>query len=225
MKSTLLVLSGGLDSCSALHVYKADIALAITFDYGSLHNQQEIRMAKLNCERLGIEHKVIDLQAVFKNMSSALLGDGEVPEGHYEDTSMKDTVVPFRNGIMLSIAAGIADSNGLADVMIASYKGDHAIYPDCTAEFNLSMYDAIQRGTDSAVSLFAPFANLDKREIAAAGIEAGAVASQTYSCYKGEEVQCGRCSTCVERLWALDGLEDSTKYLDTTYWRGVIDAN
>jgi len=206
-KNTLLSLSGGLDSCSALHIYKDSIALAVSFNYGANHNAQEIKMAKLNCERLNIPHKVIDLTAVFKGMGSALLGNGPIPEGHYESETMKSTVVPFRNGIFLSVLAGIADDAGLGKVMIASHSGDNAVYADCRPEFNQAMNQAIMLGTDRLIQLITPFADIGKPELAQLGIAAGMVPEQTYSCYKGGAIQCGVCSTCRERDWAL-GLRD-----------------
>ncbi len=224
MAKTLLVYSGGLDSSSALHVFSETIGLAVSFNYGSKHNEQEIRKAKLNCERLGIPHKVIDLSQAFHHIKSALLDESRcIPEGHYESETMKATVVPFRNGIMLSIAAGIADSAGLDTIMLASHRGDHAVYPDCTPTFNKGMKEAIKYGTENNIVVVTPFENLDKREIAGWGIEMGMVAEQTYSCYKGGDIHCGRCSTCTERLWALDKLEDGTEYLDNTYWKEIID--
>ncbi len=207
MKNILLSLSGGLDSCSALHIHKDRIALAVSFHYGSNHNDQELRMAKLNCERLDIPHKVIDLKAVFEGMHSSLLGSGAIPEGHYEDATMKSTVVPFRNGIMLSVLTGIAEDKDLKSVMIASHAGDNEVYPDCRPSFNAGMRAAMVNGTYNAIDLWTPFAQLTKPELAKLGIEAGMVPEQTYSCYVGGEVPCGKCSTCRERDWAL-GLRD-----------------
>ncbi len=203
MKDTLLSLSGGLDSCSALHIYKDKIAMAISFHYGSNHNDQEIKMAKLNCERLDIPHKVIDLSNVFKGMHSSLLGEGAIPEGHYEEASMKSTVVPFRNGIMLSVLTGIAEDNNLKAVMIASHSGDNAVYPDCRPSFNAGMRAAMSQGTYNKIDLVTPFAEISKPELAKMGITHGLIPEQTYSCYKGGEVPCGVCSTCRERDWAL----------------------
>jgi 7-cyano-7-deazaguanine synthase len=207
MKDTLLSYSGGLDSTSALYVNKDRIAMAVSFNYGSNHNEQEIKMAKYNCDKLGIAHKVIDAREVFKDMTSSLLGDGDIPHGHYEDETMKSTVVPFRNGIMLSILTGIAESNELNCVMLASHKGDNAVYPDCRPEFNKAQADAMKFGTYNQVALVAPFEQLDKKELAQEGIKAGMDPDFTYSCYEGGEVQCGECSTCRERDWAL-GLRD-----------------
>jgi len=203
MKDTLLSYSGGLDSSSALHIYKDRIAMAISFHYGSNHNDQEIRMAKLNCERLGIPHKVIDLKNVFEGMKSALLGEGHIPEGHYEDETMKATVVPFRNGVFLSILTAIAEDLNLSYVMLASHSGDNAVYNDCRPEFNKPMSEAMQAGTSNNITISAPFESIGKPELAQLGIAAGMVPDQTYSCYVGEDTPCGECSTCRERDWAL----------------------
>jgi len=205
---TLLIYSGGLDSTSALYIYKKEIKVAVSFNYGSRHNKQEIKMASLNCARLGIEHIVIDLKEAFKGINSALLGDGDVPHGHYENESMKATVVPFRNAIMLSIATGIAESKGMEAVMLASHKGDNAVYPDCRPEFNKAMGEAMEAGTYESIHLLAPFELVDKKALAEMGIAHGMNPDFTYSCYEGGEEQCGKCSTCIERLWALGEMTD-----------------
>ncbi len=131
MKDSIIILSGGMDSVTMLYDYRERIAMAVTFNYGSKHNEKEITFARQHCRRLNIPHIVIPLsfmQQYFK--SSLLIGGENIPEGHYTDDNMKSTVVPFRNGIMLAIAAGLAESNGLSHVMLANHSGDHAIYPD-----------------------------------------------------------------------------------------------
>ena len=209
MKDTVLIYSGGLDSTSALYIYKNRISLAISFNYGSRHNKQEIKRAKLNCDILNIEHKVINMQEAFKDIDSALMDTSKpIPEGHYESTGMKDTVVPFRNGIMLSVATGIADSRGLTNVMLGSHSGDHAVYPDCTPTFNAGISAAMRNGTNNKVNLLTPFMDIDKKEVCKLGLKVGVNPELTYSCYKGGEKQCGVCSTCVERRWALGELSD-----------------
>ena len=135
MKDSLIVVSGGMDSITLLYEYADRIALAVSFDYGANHNHKEIPFARIHCERLKIKHIVIPLAFMKEYFRSSLLdGSDSVPEGHYADENMKSTVVPFRNGIMLSIACGIAESNGLKQVLIANHGGDHAIYPDCRSE-------------------------------------------------------------------------------------------
>lgn len=216
MKDSVIILSGGMDSVTLLHNYKEQIALAITFNYGSNHAQREIACAVENCKELGIEHMVIPLDFMHQYFHSSLLQGGEaIPEGHYTAENMKSTVVPFRNGIMLAIAAGIAESRGLHNVMIANHAGDHTIYPDCRPEFIIAMNNAIISGSDG-VKLFAPYTNITKTDICALGARIGVDYSKTYSCYKGGEKHCGKCGTCVERKEAfqLAGVSDPTEYED-----------
>lgn len=216
-KDSVIVLSGGMDSVSLLHEYKDRIALAMTFDYGSNHNAREIACACENCRILGIEHVVLPLAFIGQHFKSSLLsGADAVPEGHYTSANMKSTVVPFRNGIMLSVACGLAESRGLKKVMLANHSGDHAIYPDCREGFVAAMSEAMRQGTYDGVEIFAPYTNLTKGEIAARGARAGVDFSLTYSCYKGGERHCGRCGTCVERREAFRtaGLDDPTEYVD-----------
>lgn len=204
-----------MDSVTMLYDYKESIALALSFNYGSNHNEKEIAYAKLHCNRLDIPHIVVDLDFMARYFRSSLLqGADAIPEGNYDEENMKSTVVPFRNGIMLSIAAGIANSNGLTTVMLANHGGDHAIYPDCRPEFISSMDGAIQAGTDNEVKVEAPYTHLTKTDIAKIGQRLGIDYSETWSCYKGLEHHCGVCGTCRERIEALReaGIEDHTIY-------------
>jgi 7-cyano-7-deazaguanine synthase len=211
--SSVIIYSGGMDSSVLLHLRKSDISMAITFQYGSKHNSRELESARANCVALGIEHKVVHLGFVADLFRSDLLqSGGSIPEGHYEDESMRSTVVPFRNGIMLSIAAGIAESADCDEVLIANHAGDHAIYPDCRSGFIDAMARAITDGTFSCVQLSAPFTRMTKREIAIEGKLIGMDFGLTYSCYKGGPIHCGKCGTCVERKEALDGF-DTTEYM------------
>lgn len=215
MKDSVIVLSGGMDSTTMLYEFKDQIAMAITFDYGSLQNAEEQKYAKMHCNRLGIKHVVIPLDFMHKYFKSALLGTpDDIPEGSYADENMKSTVVPFRNGIMLSIACGIAESNNLRRVMIANHSGDHSVYPDCRPEFVKAMSEAMTSGTYANVEIFAPYTNISKKDIALHGKSLGIDYSETYSCYKGGKIHCGKCATCRERHEAIisAGLEDNTKY-------------
>ena len=220
MKDSILILSGGVDSTTMLYDYKDRIAMAISFDYGSNHNAREIPFARMHCERLGIRHITIPLEFMSAYFHSSLLsGDDAIPEGHYADENMKSTVVPFRNGIMLSIAVGMAESNDLQYVMMANHGGDHTIYPDCRPEFVDAFNAAASAGTYNGVKLFSPYTNLTKAQIAARGKELGIDYSETWSCYRGGEHHCGRCGTCVERreAFALAGIDDHTVYEDESY--------
>lgn len=200
----LIVLSGGMDSTTMLYDYRQFIALAVNFSYGANHNAREAACARENCRRLGIELVEIPLDFMGSLFESSLLsGADAIPEGHYEDENMRSTVVPFRNGIMLAIAAGLAESRGLKAVMIANHGGDHAIYPDCRQGFVEAMGRAIAEGTYENIELRAPYTNLTKADIARRGAALGVDYSLTYSCYKGGATHCGRCGTCVERREAL----------------------
>ncbi|MBR2291259.1 MAG: 7-cyano-7-deazaguanine synthase QueC [Prevotella sp.] len=217
MKDSILILSGGMDSVTLLYDQQARIALAVSFDYGSNHNAKEIPFAQWHCEQLGITHIVIPLDFMAKYFKSSLLEGAEaIPEGHYADENMKSTVVPFRNGIMLSIAVGIAESNGLIYVMMANHGGDHTIYPDCTPAFVDAFDAAAKAGTFVNVGLLSPFVNWTKADIARRGKELGIDYAKTWSCYKGGEKHCGKCGTCVERKEAMAeaGIEDPTVYED-----------
>ncbi|MEX2580046.1 MAG: 7-cyano-7-deazaguanine synthase QueC [Verrucomicrobiales bacterium] len=218
----LVLVSGGMDSVVALHHAAAgehEVVLGLSFDYGSKHNARELPMAEWHCERLGVAHRTVVLDFMGGLFESTLLkGGGEIPDGHYEEETMKQTVVPFRNGIMLSIAAGAAESLGAEGVVIAAHAGDHAVYPDCRESFMRPMAEAIAAGTYAGIALLRPFVERRKEDIAELGAELGVDFSRTWSCYKGGERHCGTCGTCVERMeaFALAGLEDPTVYLDAS---------
>lgn len=198
------MLSGGMDSTTMLWEFKDRIAAAVNFNYGANHNAREAECARINCRMAGIPLYEISLEFMGRLFESSLLSGAEaIPEGHYASENMKSTVVPFRNGIMLSVAAGLAESKGLKAVMIANHGGDHAIYPDCREEFVNAMGQAIAAGTYEHIELRAPYTNLTKNEIARRGVALGVDYSLTYSCYKGGEKHCGKCGTCVERREAM----------------------
>ena len=204
-----------MDSITMLYEYKERIALGISFDYGSNHNAREIPFAAMHCERLGIKHIVINLGFMHQYFKSSLLEGAEaIPEGNYDDENMKSTVVPFRNGIMLSIAAGVAESNGQKYVMMANHGGDHTIYPDCRPEFVSAMSEATRLGTYPGIEVLAPYTGITKSDIARHGKALGIDYAETWSCYKGGEHHCGKCGTCRERIEALAdaGIEDHTVY-------------
>jgi len=217
MKNVLVLVSGGMDSVAALYQAHAEhtVVGAISFDYGSKHNHKEIPFAAWHCGQLGIPHRAISLDFVGQLFKSDLLkSGGAIPDGHYEQQNMKQTVVPFRNGIMLAIAGGYAESIEASGLVIAAHSGDHAIYPDCREDFMKAMGDAIRLGTYAAVEILRPFIHNTKAEIARRGHELGVNFAQTWSCYKGGTIHCGTCGTCVERREAfqLAGLSDPTVY-------------
>ena len=214
-KDSVLIVSGGMDSITLLYDMQDRIALGISFDYGSKHNSREIPFARLHCQRLGIPHVTIPLSFMADYFKSSLLKGGkEIPDGSYDEENMKSTVVPFRNGIMLSIAVGLAESNGLKNVMMANHGGDHTIYPDCRPGFVSAMDEAIRQGSYADVRLVAPYTNITKTDIALRGKALGIDYSETWSCYKGGLHHCGRCGTCTERREALAaaGIQDTTVY-------------
>lgn len=216
-KDALMVLSGGMDSTTMLYEYASQIDLAVTFLYGSNHNARELECARYNCEKLGIELVVINLDFIGEMFHSSLLeGADAVPDGDYDFDNMRSTVVPFRNGIMLAAAAGLAESRGLTTVMIANHAGDHALYPDCREQFIEAMSAAIKAGTYEGIAISAPYTLLTKAQIAERGKLLGVDYGHTYSCYKGCEHHCGRCGTCRERREALAaaGIADPTIYDD-----------
>jgi 7-cyano-7-deazaguanine synthase len=214
----VVLCSGGMDSVTALYWAKREheVSAAVSFDYGAKHNHREIPFAVEHATRLQVRHETIAMEFVNRLFASDLLNSGgSIPEGHYEAKNMKQTVVPFRNGIMLSIAAGFAESIEARGLVIAAHGGDHAIYPDCREEFMRAMADAMRLGTYAGITLLRPFIALNKGQIAAEGAKLGVDFARTWSCYKGGPVHCGKCGTCVERreAFAQVGLKDPTVYL------------
>lgn len=215
-----VLLSGGMDSVTALYEVLGthQVVATLSFDYGAKHNACEIPFAKLHSERNGIPHQIIPLDFINTLFKSDLLkSGGDIPDGHYAEASMKQTVVPFRNGIMLAIAAGYAESVDAEGLVIAAHSGDHAIYPDCREPFMQAMATAMGEGTYAKIQLLRPFIAMDKTGIAKRGAELGIDFSETWSCYKGGAVHCGVCGTCVERREAflLAGIPDPTLYQQT----------
>lgn len=218
--NVVVLCSGGMDSVTALYWAAREHALSavVSFDYGAKHNHRELPFAAEHAAKLGVRHEVVALDFVNRLFVSDLLqSGGEIPEGHYEAANMKQTVVPFRNAIMLSIACGFAESVGAQGLVIAAHGGDHAIYPDCREDFMRAMGDAMRLGTYAGVQLLRPFIALNKGEIAAAGARLGVDFARTWSCYKGGDVHCGKCGTCVERreAFAQAGVPDPTIYAAT----------
>ncbi|TVR53683.1 MAG: 7-cyano-7-deazaguanine synthase QueC [Puniceicoccaceae bacterium] len=213
----VVLCSGGLDSVTALHAAARshEILAVLSAHYGARHNDREIPFAARHAAALGLPHRIVSLAFVAECFTSALLPSGApVPEGHYEDQSMRQTVVPFRNALLLSVATGLAESIGAEAVVIAAHGGDHAIYPDCREAFMRAMDEAMRLGTYPGIRLLRPFIDLDKagivRRAAALGVDLG----QTWSCYRGQALHCGACGTCIERREAfqLAGVPDPTPY-------------
>jgi len=224
LSKTLCVISGGMDSATLLHLAigvkpEGDEIEAVSFDYGQRH-RKELDYARRLCDGLGVRHDIVDISAIQPHIGgSALTSDDiDVPEGHYESENMRLTVVPNRNAIMLSIAFGIAVARGADRVGAAMHAGDHAVYPDCrpafVEAFNAMQIVAVEGHGHPTLQLWTPFINLKKSHIATIGSEHDVDYSQTWSCYKGQELHCGACGTCYERREAFrdGGVADPTIY-------------
>jgi 7-cyano-7-deazaguanine synthase len=228
---TLVICSGGLDSVSLAYMVAAenDLAGLISFDYGQRH-RKEVEFAAAAAQQLGVPFDLIDMRHIGQFLSgSALTDDVDVPDGHYAEETMKATVVPNRNAIMLAIAFGVAAAKGAEAVAAAVHGGDHFIYPDCRPDF-IDAFQAMQdRALDgyASVKLYTPFVHVPKSAIVTEGAKHGTPFADTWSCYKGGEVHCGRCGTCVERREAFDiaGVEDPTLYADPDFWKSAVEAH
>lgn len=218
----LAVVSGGMDSVTMAHMLCKEHRLAIvSFDYGQRH-KKELTYAAACAQRLGARHTIIDLSSLGRYLNqSALTGDIPVPEGHYAESSMRLTVVPNRNAIMLSVAFGIALNEQCDAVATAVHAGDHFIYPDCRPAFinAFARMQLLALEGFATIHLMAPFLSMTKAQIAGVGASLGVPFEQTWSCYGGGEVHCGRCGTCTERILAFHEakVEDTTRYADSTY--------
>jgi 7-cyano-7-deazaguanine synthase len=216
----VVLCSGGMDSVTALHhaLREHTVVAVLSFDYGAKHSARELPMAAAHATALGLRHEIVKLDFVNRLFTSALLqSGGEIPEGHYAAENMKQTVVPFRNAIFLSIACGFAESVEAEGLVIAAHGGDHAIYPDCREDFMLALGEAMRLGTYAGIRLLRPFISADKAAIATLGARLGVDYARTWSCYKGGARHCGRCGTCVERREAFlhAGVTDPTDYEHT----------
>lgn len=212
----VVVLSGGMDSAVLLAklLDEGHEVKCITFDYGSKHGPKEQQAAKELCAHYNVQHFIYRLNVSGLLESNLLSSGGEIPDGHYAAPNMKQTVVPFRNAIMLSLAVGYAESHGCQAVAIGAHSGDHYIYPDCRPGFLTSMREAALNGTDNEIDLIFPFSRMTKGHIAALGAELRVPFEKTWTCYKGQEVHCGTCGSCSERKEAFiqAGVEDPTIY-------------
>ena len=205
MSSVLVVYSGGLDSYTLLNkaMKKFDRIEAITFNYGQKHNK-EIEYAKSNCVELNIKHEVVNLDLENILAGSALVGDIDIPEGNYDKEKMKQTIVPNRNMIMISVAASLVIKNDIEYLWYAAHSGDHEIYPDCRPEFIDKMAAVLEICDYHKIKFEAPFQNLSKSEIVATGLSMNLDYSKTWTCYEGKEKPCGKCSACLERALSFE---------------------
>jgi 7-cyano-7-deazaguanine synthase len=225
---TIVICSGGLDSVSLAHCVAQDHELTrlVSFDYGQRH-RKELDYAVLCATRLKVPHDIIDLRGIGAALTgSALTDDIDVPDGHYAEESMRITVVPNRNAIMLAVAFGVAAGQGDQAVATAVHGGDHFIYPDCRPSFTQA-FEAMQKAALDGyadVSLYTPCVHRTKADIVTEGARHGTPFAETWSCYKGGDLHCGRCGTCVERREAfhLAQVDDPTTYADPTYWADAV---
>jgi 7-cyano-7-deazaguanine synthase len=250
----IAIVSGGLDSTTMVYDALANGVHPdlVSFDYGQRHSR-ELKFARVTAERELLRHDIVNmtfLRDLLRESGSSLVGGSEVPEGHYAEENMKATVVPNRNMIMLSIAGAIAVARGARTVMTGVHAGDHFIYPDCRPAFIQHVAASLVRGNEGfsnwwsktdghgdtfEASISTPYLMCTKADIAYRALELGVPLHQTWSCYRGGDIHCGRCGTCVERLEAIDEAqqmwaatnigqapEDRTEYADITFWREAV---
>lgn len=229
MKKTLVICSGGLDSVTLAYkvAKERELSALLSFHYGQRH-KKELDFAKQAADDLGVPHHVVDISGYGQMLTGSALTDNvDVPDGHYAEETMRITVVPNRNPIMLTMAYGLASALKLDAVAAAFHGGDHFIYPDCRPEFVKAfalMQDYALDGF-SRIELYTPYVMAGKEEIAADGARLKVPFEKTWSCYKGGDIHCGRCGTCVERREAFDlsGVSDPTIYADNNFWRETIE--
>lgn len=225
---TIVICSGGLDSVTLAHHVAAqhDLCALVSFDYGQRH-KKELDFAAICATHLNVPHHILDISAIGGALSGSALTDAiDVPDGHYAEDSMKVTIVPNRNAIMLTIAFGIAAAQDAGAVAAAVHGGDHFIYPDCRPGF----IDAFQTMQNHAlegyadIKLYTPYVHASKADIVSDGVTHQTPFEATWSCYKGGVHHCGRCGTCVERREAFDiaQVTDPTRYEDADFWRAAV---
>ena len=215
-QKAVVIFSGGMDSTTLLYWAKDiyDYLTVITINYGQRH-KKEIECAKSICKKLNLEHDIVDISSIktlLKN--NALTDDVKVPEGHFADPIMKSTVVPNRNMLLLSVALCSACVRDADEVLYGAHFGDHAIYPDCRKEFVEALDKASRLCWYKEIKIIAPFVDKNKTDIAKLGEKLNVPFENTWSCYNGRELHCGKCGTCVERIEAFEDAEikDKTKY-------------
>lgn len=217
MKSAVVIFSGGMDSTTLLYSLLADgvHCRALSIDYGQRH-RIELSYARKTALALGVEFEIADMRQVGRTLlgGSSLTSETPVPHGHYAADSMKATVVPNRNMILLSLAIGWAVATKSEAVAYGAHAGDHTIYPDCRPEFAAAMARAARLADWHPVELIRPFITMTKAEIVTLGSTIGVPYQETWSCYEGDALHCGLCGTCVERIEAFKdaGVPDPTIY-------------
>jgi len=206
MTKCICVVSGGLDSTTLLYwaISKGYTPYVLSFNYGQKHSK-ELECAKTICQKLNLEHKIIDISGLGQLASNSALTskDIAVPEGHYTAANQSITVVPNRNATFLSFAVAYAGTIGAKVVFYGAHNSDRAIYADCRKEF-VDAYQEMARKSldDSEFQVTAPFINMTKSEIVELGLKLRVPYGDTWSCYVGGDRACGKCGTCVERIEA-----------------------
>jgi 7-cyano-7-deazaguanine synthase len=218
---TIVIHSGGLDSTTLLYHLRAEghELKALSVDYGQRHREQEHAAAETVCRFLGIERRVVDLRSLVGLFGkNALTADAAVPEGAYAADTIGITTVPNRNMVMLSIGIAWAASLGFDAVAFGAHGGEHTNYPDCQPPFAEAMDRAAQVCDFKPIRVLAPFVSWRKADIVRRGAELGVAFEQTWSCYRGGDVHCGMCGTCVDRRTAFiaAGVPDPTVYANLT---------
>jgi 7-cyano-7-deazaguanine synthase len=217
MSKSVLILSGGLDSVILLNSLKSKghEVHALSFNYGQRH-AKELQYAKQWAEKLCSSHQIIDLDfmKIIASNSALTNHSNHLPEEHYTNANQKITVVPNRNMVMLSIGIALAENIGADAVYYGCHANDFTIYPDCRPDFVNALSKASELGTYQQVKVLAPFVNISKSDIVKLGSDLAVPFIDTWSCYKGEEIHCGKCATCQERIEAFQiaGVADPTPY-------------
>lgn len=219
MKKAIVLLSGGLDSSTALYVARSQgfgELYALTFEYGQKHNR-ETDCARTLAQKAGVkEHKIVRLLLNQWGGSSLTDEQMEIGDGNTERTDIPDTYVPARNMVFLSVAASYADALGVTDIFIGVSETDYSGYVDCREEFIRAMEEAVNLGTilgaekKQRITIHAPFLHMTKAEEIRLGTSLGVDFAQTWSCYRGGEKPCGSCDSCLLRARAFGqaGIDD-----------------
>jgi len=217
----IVLASGGMDSTTLLYEVAGELGVdevhALGINYGQRHNRELAAAANI-AEQLNVQYDVVDLTSLARFLRGSALSDPgvDVPLGHYAEDTMRQTIVPNRNAIMLNVAVGVAIGEGAENVYTAVHAGDHPVYPDCRPEFIDAMNELVPIATESDVLVVAPYVFISKADIASIGWNLGVPFERTWSCYEGGAVHCGRCGTCTERIeaFAVAGVPDATEYAD-----------
>lgn len=219
-KKALVLSSGGVDSTTCLGIAVNEVGYenvsTVSVFYGQKHNK-ELECAEKVAEFYNVKHYVLDLSNVLQYSNCSLMKNSteEIPMMSYADQIKQNgegkvsTCVPFRNGLMLSAVAALAQSiypDDDVDIYLGAHADDAAgrAYADCSEEFTSAMNTAIVIGTYGKVRVVAPLVNMNKAQVVATGLKLGTPFNLTYSCYCGGDKPCGHCGTCIDRAKAFE---------------------